>query len=288
MKKKYCFVLMVALTLSGCFHLPEIEPAPVESLFSDKPITKGVHIVAKGETLYSIAWRYNQDFRDLAASNQIPEPYVIYAGQRLSLSAKQKIKQTYKPVKNKNYYEPPIEKRSTVYSQVPVQKSQEVTREVAKVETKTPVISKQITTITTTTETISTTKKEVMSPLTKWQWPVKGPLIKQYAPTGHSANKGVDIGGKKGTAVKAAASGKVVYAGLGLRGYGQLIIIKHNETYLSAYAHNNRLLVKEGDFVAQSQVISEMGHSDADQVKLHFEIRKNGRPINPLLLLPRA
>ena len=277
MKKKYCFVLIVALTLSGCFHLPEIEPAPVESLFSDKPITKGVHIVAKGETLYSIAWRYNQDFRDLAASNQIPEPYVIYAGQRLSLSAKQKIKKTTKQVKNKTYYEPPHEKRS-VYNQVPVQKSQEVTRDVAKVETKTPVINKQI----------STSKREVMSPLTKWQWPVKGPLIKQYAPTGHSANKGLDIGGKKGTAVKAAASGKVVYAGVGLRGYGQLIIIKHNETYLSAYAHNNRLLVKEGDFVAQSQVISEMGHSDADQVKLHFEIRKNGRPINPLLLLPKA
>ena len=101
-----------------------------------------------------------------------------------------------------------------------------------------------------------------------------------------STNKGVDIGGKIGEPVYASASGRVVYSGSGLRGYGKLVIIKHNQTYLSAYAHNNNILVKEGQNVAKGQKIAEVGNTDADQAKLHFEIRRLGKPVDPLKFLP--
>lgn len=118
-----------------------------------------------------------------------------------------------------------------------------------------------------------------------WEWPVKGKIIKSFALKGPKMNKGIDIAGAQGTPVKATSGGKVVYSGAALRGYGQLIIIKHNDVYLSAYAHNHRLLVKEGDAVYKGQVIAEMGRTDTDSVKLHFEIRKNGDPIDPLSIL---
>lgn len=119
-----------------------------------------------------------------------------------------------------------------------------------------------------------------------WDWPVKGKIIKRFALKGASISKGIDIAAAIGTPVRAASGGKVVYSGAGLRGYGQLIIIKHNDSYLSAYAHNRRLLVKEGDTINKGQIIAEMGQTDSDTVKLHFEIRKNGQPIDPLPILP--
>jgi len=116
-----------------------------------------------------------------------------------------------------------------------------------------------------------------------WAWPVNGTLIAGYD---EIKNKGLDIGGKAGDAVVAAADGRVVYAGAGLRGYGNLIILKHNNTYLSAYAHNQTLLVKEDQSVRKGQKIAEMGNSDADRVKLHFEIRRQGKPVDPAKYLP--
>ncbi|MEW9897480.1 peptidoglycan DD-metalloendopeptidase family protein [Chitinivorax sp. PXF-14] len=115
-----------------------------------------------------------------------------------------------------------------------------------------------------------------------WQWPVVGKLIGGFAASG----KGIDIGGKRGQPVLAAAAGKVVYSGTGLRGYGRLLIVKHNKTYLTAYAHNQQLLVKEGEVVNKGDKIAEMGDSDTDQVKLHFEIRRFGKPVDPLKYLP--
>ncbi|WP_338862944.1 peptidoglycan DD-metalloendopeptidase family protein [Mycetohabitans rhizoxinica] len=114
-------------------------------------------------------------------------------------------------------------------------------------------------------------------------WPVRGPVLNSFD---EAKNKGVNIGGALGAPVKAAADGRVVYAGNGLRGYGNLIIIKHNATYLTAYAHNRTLLVKEGDPVTQGQTIAEMGGSDADKVMLHFEVRKQGKPVDPMKYLP--
>jgi lipoprotein NlpD len=114
-----------------------------------------------------------------------------------------------------------------------------------------------------------------------WIWPASGKVLRGFSDN----NKGVDIGGRMGQPVLAAGDGKVVYSGNGLRGYGKLIIIKHNKTYLSAYAHNSQLLVKEGQSVKKGQKIAEMGNSDADQVKLHFEIRRFGKPVDPMQYL---
>ncbi|CAH2906384.1 MAG: Murein hydrolase activator NlpD [uncultured Paraburkholderia sp.] len=114
-------------------------------------------------------------------------------------------------------------------------------------------------------------------------WPVRGPLLGTF---NDSTNKGVNIGGSAGEAVKASADGRVVYAGNGLRGYGNLIIIKHDATYLTAYAHNRALMVKEGDAVTKGQKIAEMGNSDSDRVMLHFEVRRQGKPVDPLKYLP--
>jgi lipoprotein NlpD len=117
-----------------------------------------------------------------------------------------------------------------------------------------------------------------------WIWPAKGKLLDGFS----EATKGLDIAGKPGQPVAAAAAGKVVYSGAGLRGYGKLVIIKHNNTYLSAYAHNDKIFVKEGQTVTKGQKIAEMGSTDTDLVKLHFEIRKNGKPVDPLKHLPGA
>ncbi len=115
-----------------------------------------------------------------------------------------------------------------------------------------------------------------------WGWPVKGSLLARFT----EGNRGIDIAGTKGTPVLAAAAGKVSYYESNIRGYGRLLIIKHNETWLSAYAHNDKVLVKVGDEIKKGQKIAEMGASDADRVKLHFEIRKNGRPLDPMKYLP--
>jgi lipoprotein NlpD len=122
------------------------------------------------------------------------------------------------------------------------------------------------------------------SPPDVWVWPSRGALLARF---GEGINKGIDIGGPRGQTVQAAASGRVVYSGSGLRGYGKLIIIRHGKTLLSAYAHNARLLAAEGQTVARGQTIAEMGDSDTDRVKLHFEIREYGKPVDPLNYLPK-
>ena len=119
-----------------------------------------------------------------------------------------------------------------------------------------------------------------------WAWPAKGKIVTAFSETANL--KGIDIAGTAGEPVRASAAGRVVYAGNGLRGYGKLIIIKHNATYLSAYAHNRDILVKEGQQVTRGQKIAEMGNTDADQVKLHFEIRRHGKPMDPTKYLPPA
>ena len=121
-------------------------------------------------------------------------------------------------------------------------------------------------------------------PPDRWSWPSRGPLLARF---GEGISKGIDIGGPRGAPVQAAAPGRVVYAGSGLRGYGKLIIIRHGKTLLSAYAHNARILVTEGQIVARGQAIAEMGDSDTDRVKLHFEIREYGKPVDPLDYLPK-
>ncbi len=235
---------------------PQAKPATKPS----QKNTSGYHIVTKGDTLYSIAWRYSFDFKEVANWNQIKSPYTIYPGQliRLKPILKKKGVTLKKPeeITQKTVPKPPLPKKVTK----PVQKK---TKVVAKKESTKAILPK--------------------GPI-KWSWPTKGKLVKSNSPT---SKKGIDISGSTGQRVKAAAAGEVVYSGGGLLGYGKLIIIKHNETYLSAYAYNSKLLVREGDRVNPGQAISEMGQDHTGRTVLHFEIRQNGKPINPTKYLPK-
>ncbi|OYY95978.1 MAG: hypothetical protein B7Y41_00015 [Hydrogenophilales bacterium 28-61-23] len=149
----------------------------------------------------------------------------------------------------------------------------------APLPVKPPVVSRLI-----KTETPAPAEVADEAPPDSWLWPSKGGLLVRF---GDGMSKGIDIGGAPGYVVQAAAAGKVVYAGSGLRGYGKLIIIRHNKTLLSAYAHNSRILVSEGQKVARGQPVAEMGDTDTDRVKLHFEIREYGKPVDPLNYLPK-
>jgi len=153
----------------------------------------------------------------------------------------------------------------------------------SKAKTSTPRSSKS----TTTSKSRATAAKETGytgKSVGKWRWPTEGKVVRGFSGTVH---KGVDIDGKAGDPVQAVASGKVVYAGSGIVGYGRLLIVKHNEVYLSAYGHNRELLVREGDIVTAGQRIAEKGSSATNTVKLHFEIRREGKPVDPVKLLPR-
>ncbi len=217
------------------------------------------HIVTSGETLFSIAWRYGRDYKKLAGYNGIPKPYIIYPGQKIKLT-----------VPATKYHRA----KSTVSNN---QKSQPITQISTQRSKTTTKISKPVAPITKTLRS---------SAEIKWLWPVKGKISATFS-SKSALNKGVDIAGKLGEPVVSAAAGVVVYAGSGLRGYGNLLIIKHNEKYLSAYAHNKKLLVKESSIVKAGQKIAEVGSSGTNTNKLHFEIRRDGKPVDPLRYLPK-
>jgi lipoprotein NlpD len=209
---------------------------------------QGYYVVAKGDTLYSIAWRYAFDYRDLAAWNDISAPYTIYPGQKILLE------------------------RSPAKS---------VERAPSSI-TRSPGNSVAGTAMKRTKKTPEQPSAEQLS--IHWRWPTHGKLLAANSPT---LQKGVNIAGTTGQAIFAAAGGDVVYSGSGLLGYGKLIIIKHNEVYLSAYAHNEEILVKEGMRVSSGQKIATMGRDSDRRPLLHFEIRKEGKPVDPLKHLPK-
>ncbi len=234
--------------------------------------------VQRGETLYSIAFRYGLDYRKVAAANGIPPPYTIYPGQKVYLKeatpAPIPVVRTTTPRKRTSAPAP-----RPVPVPVPVPKT--VTKTVpAPVPKKTAVTRASSSTATKSKSTGSYAGRAVSA----WRWPTSGRVIRGYSASVH---KGIDISGKRGDAVEAVAAGKVVYAGVGIVGFGELLIVKHNEIYLSAYGHNDRLLVAEGDTVRAGQKIAEKGSSGTDTVKLHFEIRREGKPVDPQRLLPR-
>lgn len=236
-------------------------------------LNAGYHVVKKGDTLYSIAFRYSRDFKDVASWNRISPPYTIYPGQFIRL----------KPSGQQVAVSPPEKKRGT-----PLQT--ETVRKLPPKQQPEPIQVKPAPAPETKpAETKVAAKPATNSPLpdgpVKWSWPTLGKIVKSNSPT---SQKGIDISGKSGQTIKAAATGDVVYSGSGLFGYGKLIIIKHNETYLSAYAYNSKLLVKEGDRVRAGQPISYMGQDHSGRTVLHFEIRKNGKPINPITYLPKS
>lgn len=237
LRRGLCLGLVaVSLLLGGCGHNPSKVPV-VERSEGDLD-KRGYYTVRKGDTLFSIAWKFGLEYHSLARANGIRSPYTIHPGDKLVIRGQAGSKQSSASSK------PPAN----------TQKKPTVTPSYSKGES--------------------------------WRWPVNGTLAKRYSSSG-KIHKGIDINGKIGQPVLAAKSGKVVYAGTGLKAYGLLVIIKHDERYLSAYAFNRKSLVKEGQTVKAGQRIADMGTKDGKQPMLHFEIRRDGNPIDPLRLLPK-
>lgn len=228
-----------------------------------QPVTQGQYRVQRGDTLYSIASRYGWEWKALAVRNGIAPPYTIRVGQliRFGDGRAQVAGVTPSPAVASPGRAP--------LSAPPV-----------------PVIAPVPQAVTPVTPTAAGQAVTPAISAKGWAWPANGQLIGLFS-SNSSLNKGIDIAGELGQPVLAASTGNVVYAGSGLRGYGELVIIKHSDTYVSAYGHNRRLLVREGQQVKAGQKIAEMGSSGADRVKLHFEIRRQGQPVDPLQYLPR-
>ena len=219
--------LLVLLSVAAC------------SSYTSRSDSPSTHIVRKGETLFSIAWRYGKKTEDLARWNGLGDGTLIHPGQRLRL---------YGPAAS------------------------------ASTATRSPASA----------PTPSRPLPEIPAqPAPEWAWPTTGEISVKFGDK-PGTGTGVLIDGKTGQAIRAAAPGSVVYAGTGLIGYGQLVILKHNETYLSAYGYNASLLVKEGDSVRRGQKIGTMGEGPERKARLHFEIRRNGKPVDPQgFLTPR-
>ena len=240
------------------------------------------HQVQKGETLYSISWRYNQSYHDVAKWNNIEAPYIIHSGQWLRVvpptTNRRDVRYVQAPVRD---ISPRQEKSQHEPIPVKVTKAEQAsTPEVSPSVTKSSVTHAPVKR-DETTETMLSSR----APIT-WRWPVEGKVIETYNAK-RPGKKGIAISGERGSLVRATGAGKVVYSGNSLKGYGNLIIIKHNEKYLSAYGHNQTLLVKEGDVVSAGEAIARMGDTEASRVKLHFEIRVDGKAVNPLRYLPK-
>jgi len=253
-----CGVGVIVFSLIGCTASWR---APVEarggSTAKHRPqrgsIQTDHYRVQRGDTLYGIAWQKGVDYRLIASWNGIRSPYRINAGQILRLKP---------PVQ---YRKPPS---SSPRATPPVTQTRPATRPAPKSKPK-PI-----------------PKKPVVARKLTWRWPVSGKLVSSFK-SGDPLRKGIKIQGQSGKAILAAESGKVVYSGSGLIGYGRLIIVKHNDNYLSAYGHNRKILVKEGDRVTKGRKIAEMGTNNNGDPLLHFEIRRDGKPVDPLRLLPR-
>jgi len=243
-------------------------------------ITGKSYTVQKGDTLYSIGWRSGTTVNQLISHNKIKRPYLIKIGQHLkltndkSLSANESnVKSDLSPKNTSKNSDLACEAQNCLKNN-----SKRVEQKKAKAYPKnlngekSPKKSKV---------NVNYTKK-----VNDWHWPVKGKLTKLFSAS-ESGKQGVSIVNASGSSIFAAAAGEVVYAGSGLRGYGNLIIIKHSYDYLSAYAHNERLLVGEGELIKIGQKIATMGDSGTDHVHLHFEIRYKGKSVDPLRYLPK-
>lgn len=250
------FIFLIVISgITACISAPSYD----KNTLSKSPKRPSIHKVVSGDTLFSIAWRYGFKYQDLAKYNNISTSYRIYPGQIIRLPG--------------SFVAASASARSTKSNDNAPKSSVSTYSKNSRSKYQTNTISKS-------------TKPVLQTGAIIWLWPSKGAILRHFSGA-TTLNKGIDIGGKLGEPVLAAASGQVVYAGSGLRGYGKLLIIRHNDTFLSAYAHNNRLLVKEGDFVKAGQRIADMGSSGTDGVKLHFEIRRDGTPENPLTYLPK-
>jgi len=242
MRRFRLWVPLIAMVLAGCETTGNYVPVQTAG---EQPGAR-LYVVRKGDTLYSIAFRFGLDYKALARANNISPPYTIYIDQRLRLAEAQGAGgEPPKP--------PP---RKTPPRKTPPRK------------TPKPIETPQV-----TDSSIA------------WRWPYEGEVVGRFSLSG-KVNKGIDIRGKSGDEVRSSADGIVVYAGGGLRGYGKLVIVKHNDRYLSAYGHNQTILVKEGDKVRAGQVVARIGGPGGNEDLLHFEIRRDGKPRDPMAYLP--
>ncbi len=254
------------LLLSACGSTPVTTSDASKSGAQHQQYGAKYHRVRKGDTLYAVSWKVGVDYKTLARWNGLKAPFTIYPGQKLRLT-------------------PPKGKKKTTRTATNV-KSKPATR--AKPAPKPVVSSSKIKPVakTSTASTASTKKTSTAGNASlKWMWPVKGKLVGTYSSKDPSRD-GIKIAGNRGEKIVAAEAGQVVYVGSGLVGYGRLIIVKHNNKFLSAYGHNSRLLVKEGSVVKKGMHIADMGVAHSGQAQLHFEIRKYGKPVNPISYLP--
>ena len=274
--------LLSAMVLSGCAN--KNRPAPVEDrspnaarapakmvASADNAGKPGYYSVKSGDTLIRIGMDNGQSWRDIARWNNIENPNLIETGQVLRVTPPEETGVVVRPVSSTNVVTSPAP-ANTASAPAPASNTASV---------RPPASAANPPNASTPTNNLanSDSAEETVS----FQWPTRGNVLAGFDEV---KNKGIDIAGKAGDPVLAAADGKVVYAGSGLRGYGNLVILKHNNTYLTAYAHNQSLLVKEDQAIKRGQKIAEMGNSDADQVKLHFEIRRQGKPVDPAKYLP--
>jgi lipoprotein NlpD len=241
-------------------------PRPAQPATPERSL-KGVDVyrVVRGDTLYGIAWRSGIDYRNIARWNRLEPPYRIYVGQRLRLVAP--------ATPARRQHAPPRRPRPVQESPAP------------QVATAKPVPASKPAPPAAPAPAKPSPPPARTTGLA-WAWPAQGRIVAGFdADT--PLRQGIRIGGRAGDSIRAAESGKVVYSGSGLIGYGRLIIVKHNDNYLSAYGHNRELLVREGDQVAKGQQIARMGTVGDGSPLLHFEIRRNGKPVNPTRYLPK-
>lgn len=319
MNRRLCALSVVSLLLAACAGT---RPAPVEDRTSAPaaastaapavtaaPASRaGFHIVSKGETLYSIALEHGQDWRDLVIWNRIENPNLIRVGQELRVAPPDgavEIRPIVTPgaVESRPLEPAPQQAGAAAATAAEPANSPVLKREprggveayseealarmkgaplAAATAAPTPAAAAAATTPATPVVAPESSRSEDGI---EWSWPTQGRIIGRF---GEGSSKGVDVAGKLGDPVLAAAGGRVVYAGEAMRGYGKLVIIKHDNTYLSAYAHNSKILVQERDTVKRGQRIAELGDTDteAGKPRLHFEIRRQGKPVDPLKYLP--
>ena len=276
--------LLSAMVLAGCAN--KNRPAPVEDRSPNATKTPakmiagaenagkpGYYSVKSGDTLIRIGMDNGQSWRDIARWNNIDNPNLIETGQVIRVAPPEETGVVVRPVTSTN----------VVTSPAPANASSAPAPAANAAAVKPPQSAASASNSASPTPANNLVTADTAEEAVSFQWPTRGNVLAGFDEV---KNKGVDIAGKAGDPVLAAADGKVVYAGSGLRGYGNLVIIKHNNTYLTAYAHNQSLLVKEDQTIKRGQKIAEMGNSDADQVKLHFEIRRQGKPVDPAKYLP--
>ncbi len=287
--------LAVVGLLSSCSNYG---PAPVINLSSSKINVSSYphapfHTVSVGDTLFSIAFNYGVDYRELAQINELSRDYLIYPGQKLYF-AQQQI------TENSEDFDAAALRASVLAAlDLPIQPAKRTERTSNRTLTESdyqrqspksnvsnkqtpPKVKNSARQIVTSSGNASVSSSKV----SRWIWPVDGQVIESYSAALHG-NKGLDISGNLGEPVRAAAPGRVVYRGNALKGYGNLVIVKHNDDFLSAYAHNSKIRVSENEIVKAGQIIADIGSSGTDKNKLHFQIRYQGKPVDPIKLLPK-